>query len=192
MTNINLLPWREEAREQRKRDFVITLFVCLLLLAAGLSVWYWYHIDLIAYQKQRNNFLRTELKQVNQALQEIKHLEKMQQALVERMQVVSDLQFKRPLSVHLLDELVNALPEGIQLTELVQEDNSITLTGRAESNARVSSLMRNIASSEWLIQPELLVIEQKNRSKTGINDFSLSMQLAAPNARFSVEYTHRK
>lgn len=177
MANINLLPWREKVRAQRHRAFMSMLLIVSVFVVALIGYWYWYNLELIAYQKQRNHLLRTELKQVSQELQEIKRLEKMQQDLVARMQVVNNLQSSRPLSVRLFDELVDVLPEGVQITELTQTGNLITLAGRAESNARISALMRAIEISDWLEKPELLVIEQNKRStESGINNFSLSMQ----------------
>lgn len=178
MANINLLPWREQARTQRHRAFITKLLTVSLLFTTLLGYWYWYHLDLIHYQKQRNAFLLTELQQISQELQTIQQLEKAQQDLIARMQIVNHLQSSRTLSVRLLDTLVNMLPEGIQLTELAQSGNIITLTGHAESNARISTLMRRIESSDWLEKPELLVIEQGKQgpSNTGINDFRLSMQ----------------
>lgn len=184
MVEINLLPWREKAHIQRQWAFMRTLLISCLLCAAVLACWFGYNLDSINLQKQRNHYLRTQLKQVGDVLQEIDRLEKLQQDLAARIQVVNNLQSSRPLSVRLLDELVKVSPPGVQLTQMAQSGNSITLLGRAESNARVSALMRNIEASIWLGQPELGVIEQKSRPAqqpgSGIRDFSLGMQLGMP------------
>lgn len=184
MTHINLLPWREKAHAQRQRRFIARLLAGLMISLLAIGYWYWHQQMMISQQTQRNDYLIREIERLSPAMHEIDALEEKRQSLMRRMQVINNLQARRAQSVRLFDELVNVLPEGVQLTGLTQSDAAINLTGRAESNTRVSTLMRNIESSAWLAQPELRVIEQKkrldNQPDTGIRHFSLNMQQILP------------
>ncbi len=179
MVNINLLPWREQLRAQRRRDFGLLVLFAALLTAAAVFGWYQYNESLIAYQKQRNQFLQGEIDKVNKQIKEIRNLEKTRKQLIARMKVVADLQSQRPLAVHLFDELVTTLPEGIYPTSMVQKGHTITVEGHAESNARVSAYMRNIEASPWLTKPVLRIIQQKG-GKGASPTFSLTMQQVVP------------
>ncbi len=150
MANINLLPWREELRQKRQRDFVAILIGLLALSAAIVAAWYFFNEDLINNQKSRNTFLKQEITQVDKKIKEIKELEKKKSNLIARMEVIQKLQISRPLIVHLFDELVRVLPEGVVIDTLKQNDTAIVVEGFAQSNARVSALMRNIDQSTWL------------------------------------------
>jgi type IV pilus assembly protein PilN len=179
MVNINLLPWREELRAQRKREFGMMALLAVLVVGAGLFGWHQYNESLIEYQKQRNAFLEGEIAKVNKQIKEIRGLEKTRKQLIARMKVVADLQSQRPLVVHLFDELVTTLPSGVYLTSMQQRGHTITVTGHAESNARVSAYMRNIDASPWLAKPQLRIIEQK-AGKDSSPTFSLTMQQVVP------------
>lgn len=186
MATINLLPWRKQRRAKRQREFIKWLLIWLCLSLAIAVYWYWYQLGLIEHQKQRNHYLQQQLNLVSVDIGKINQLEKQQQSLVARMQVVNNLQTHRPQVVHLFDELVSTLPKGVQLTELSQAENTITVSGRAESNTRISDFMRQIESSLWLTNPVLQVVEQKpsrgSSSITGIHHFSLSMQQVLPSS----------
>lgn len=179
MVNINLLPWREQLRAQRMRDFGLLVLFAALLTAGGVFGWYKYNEGLIDYQNRRNHFLEREIAKVDKQIKEIRDLEKIRKQLIARMKVVADLQSQRPLAVHLFDELVTTLPEGIYLSSMVQKGLSITVKGRAESNARVSAYMRNIDASPWLTKPVLRIIEQKG-DKDASPTFSLVMKQVVP------------
>lgn len=181
MTNINLLPWRERARAERKREFGILVLLALILTGVVLGYWYWFNNQLIEFQEQRNAFLKAEIAKVDRQIREIRDLEKLRNQLIARMKVVAELQSQRPLIVHLFDELVTTLPDGVYLNAVTQRGRSVTVEGRAESNARISAYMRNIEASPWLSNPQLRIIEQKG----GGNDpptFSLTMQQVVPKA----------
>lgn len=155
MPRINLLPWRAELRQRRKKEFLVALAGSLVIAAgviylAKLTVQGW-----TAAQHARNQILRDEIAQLDKQIAEISGLETQRQRLVARMQVISQLQRSRPEAVHLLDELVNAVPEGVYLTQVVQAGNRIELQGNAQSSTRVSALMRNIDASAWLRSPGL-------------------------------------
>lgn len=173
MARINLLPWREAERTRRKRDFAIAAIVALsvmAVLALGVHV----HIErLINRQVDRNAFLTSEIKEIDKQIREIKKLEETKANLLARMQVIQKLQQSRPEVVHLFDELVESIPEGVFLTKIRQEGNRVTVEGRAQSNARVSAFMRRIEASKWISKPRLLLIEQKDKTGTGLSHFRL-------------------
>ena len=128
----------------------------------------------ISAQNRRNGYLEQEIQVVERQIREIRELDKTKQNLLARMNVIQDLQSSRPQIVHLFDEIVSTLPDGVYLTEVVQSGNKVSLEGQAQSNARVSSLMRNIDDSEWLGMPKLDVIESKEKTGTGYSHFKLT------------------
>lgn len=181
MANINLLPWREKLRAQRKREFGMLVLLAVILTGAALGYWHWYNSQLIEFQQERNRFLQNEIAKVNKQIKEIRNLEKVRKQLIARMKVVAELQSQRPLVVHLFDELVTTLPDGVYLNSVVQKGRSVTVEGKAESNARISAYMRNIEASPWLSNPQLRIIEQKGGGD-GSPTFSLTMQQVVPKA----------
>jgi type IV pilus assembly protein PilN len=182
MTRINLLPWREELRQERQKQFMTMLVLSMVLGAAIVGL---IHVQMnakIDYQNNRNNFLQTEISRLDNEIAEIRELQKVRKSLVERMEVIQDLQASRPSIVHLFTDLVTTVPNGVYLKSLVQTNNSLKLTGEAESNARVSSYMRNLNSSEWLKDPNLDVIEIEDKKVTRISSFILSVKQTSPAA----------
>jgi type IV pilus assembly protein PilN len=161
MPRINLLPWRAELRQRRKKEFLVAL-AGTLVVAAGvvylskLTVQGW-----TTAQQGRNELLRGEIADIEKQIKEIEGLRTQRERLLARMQVITQLQRSRPEIVHLFDELVNAMPEGVNLTELVQQGNKIELHGVAQSSTRVSALMRNIDNSDWLRDPGLGIVESR-------------------------------
>src|SRR5688572_17439218 len=159
MPRINLLPWRVELRQKRKKEFLFAL-AGSLVVAVGvvylskLTVQGW-----TSAQRSRNQVLRTEIAQLDKQIEEITGLESQRERLLARMQVITQLQRSRPEVVHLFDELVNAVPEGVNLTEVVQQGSRIEVRGVAQSSTRVSALMRNSDDSEWLRNPGLDIVE---------------------------------
>lgn len=165
MAHINLLPWRERLRKQRQREFGLMILGALVLTVLGMGYWHWYVQGLIDHQNARNRFLETEITKVDKEIREIRDLEKTRQKLIARMKVIEDLQVSRPQIVHLFDELVTVVPDGTYLTQVVQRGHSLKLDGRAQSNARVSTYMRNIEASPWLNDPKLRIIENKDQDR---------------------------
>ena len=165
MARINLLPWREELRKEKEKNFYIGLGTAVTLgcaLVFGISL----QIDaMILAQKSRNNYLDTEIKKVERAITEIQELQKKKTALLERMKVIQKFQSTRSDSVRLLDEIVKVLPEGVHLTSYSQKNKNQEFLGVAQSNARVSAFMRNLDRSEWLKQPKLKFIKAKGKEK---------------------------
>jgi type IV pilus assembly protein PilN len=182
MTRINLLPWREELRQERQKQFV-TLLILTVVLAAAIVGLIHFHLNAkINYQEARNRYLQTEIAKLDEKIKEIRELRKLRKSLIERMEVIQDLQASRPSIVHLFTELVTTVPEGVYLKTLKQEGDKLHLTGAAESNARVSSYMRNMSNSEWLKEPNLDVIEIKDKKVQRISSFILKVKQTSPNA----------
>jgi type IV pilus assembly protein PilN len=152
----------------------------LLLTLLGLGYWHWYNQALIDHQNARNRFLENEIAKVDKEIREIRELEKTRQKLIARMKVIEDLQVSRPQIVHLFDELVTVVPDGAYLSKMVQQGRKLVLNGKAQSNARVSTYMRNIESSPWLNDPKLRIIENKDQNAVEGNDFQLDLVQVVP------------
>lgn len=177
MIRINLLPWREEARKKKQRQFVTLLVAAIVAMAASIFGWRMMVEGQIEHQKARNDFLKAEIAKVDEKLKEIEELDKTKASILARMQVIQDLQANRPEAVHLMDELVRAVPEGVFLTEMAQSGRTVRLNGMAQSNARVSALMRNAEQSEWLEDPQLQIVQNKGEDKAaGMSEFILTVR----------------
>jgi type IV pilus assembly protein PilN len=159
MPRINLLPWRSELRQRRKKEFFVALAGTVLLGAAVVYASKFTVQGWTSAQRGRNDILRAEITELDKQIQEITGLESQRERLLARMQVITQLQRSRPEVVHLFDELVSTVPEGVHLIEVVQQGDRINLRGMAQSSTRVSALMRNIDGSEWLRSPGLDVVE---------------------------------
>lgn len=155
MAKINLLPWRQEYRAQKQKEF--QQVAVLVVMAAGFSAFLWMKtVDgQIANQNERNQILQTEINALDKQVREIKNLKKRRQELIDRMRVIQELQGNRPLSVRYFDEMVRSAPEGLWLTSLERSGNTVQIAGVAESNNRVSSFMRNLDQSDWYESPNL-------------------------------------
>jgi type IV pilus assembly protein PilN len=173
MAKINLLPWREELRKQKQREFA-SMSVGSAIIAGLIVLLAHFHVDgLIDNQSQRNAFLESEIELLDQRIVRIKELERMKANLLARMNVIQELQRSRPESVHLMDEMVRTLPDGLYLEKFTQKGKDLTMAGVAQSNARVSDYMRNIDSSEWLTGPSLDQIKTKEVDRRRISNFNL-------------------
>lgn len=169
MPRINLLPWRAQQRKERKIAFFVSLVGAagVALLATGAV--YLMFSSMISGQVDRNDRLRAEIKELDKQIEEINSLEAEKQRFISRMQVIEKLQRSRPEIVHVFDEVVRTLPDGVYLTSLKQTDKRVRFDGIAQSSTRVSSLMKNIDASQWLRNPELEVVETKKDSSFGAN-----------------------
>lgn len=173
MAHINLLPWREELRKQKQKEFISTSTISAVLAGVLVLVAHLYVNGKIEYQKQRNNFIQTEIDILNKRIGRIQELESMKQGLLARMNVIQDLQSSRPESVHMMDELVRSLPDGVFLNLFKQRNKKLTMEGIAQSNARVSDYMRNIDTSEWFSDPHLDLIRTTESNRRRIANFTL-------------------
>lgn len=174
MAHINLLPWREELRKQRQRDFFIFAGAAAFMMVLVVAFLHFYFVSLIENQDARIDYMKTEIRKVEAQIKEIEELEKKKAQLEARMRVVEQLQKNRPEVVHMFDELVRMVPEGMFLTSVVQKGQVITIEGNAQSNARVSALMRALDGSPWFANPMLDVIQSKSgKSDEGLQSFKL-------------------
>jgi type IV pilus assembly protein PilN len=176
MPKINLLPWREELRQKRKKDFLTALLGAvlvggLLVYGSKLTVQSW-----ISAQNTRNALLKNEIAELDKQIAEISSLESQRDRLLARMEIIDQLQRSRPEVVHLFDELVETLPEGVHLTAVTQTGGRIEIKGEAQSSTRVSALMRNIDSSDWLRDPGLDVVQTVTSGTARNSQFTLFAQ----------------
>jgi type IV pilus assembly protein PilN len=182
ITQINLLPWREEQRQELKKQFVLMAVMTCVLAAAIVGLIHFQMQSKIGYQLSRNKFMSDEIAKVDEQIKEIKELQKVRRSLIERMEVIQDLQGSRPSIVHLFTEIVSSVPNGVYLQSLQQKGNNLKISGEAESNARVSTYMRNLQSSAWLKDPNLTVIEVEDKTVNRISTFTLTVKQTSPNA----------
>ncbi|GMQ84003.1 MAG: hypothetical protein BMS9Abin06_0752 [Gammaproteobacteria bacterium] len=180
MAHINLLPWRDERRKEQQQQFAVVsggaaILGALLVLLAHMQMG-----GRIDSQNQRNQFLDNEIAALDKKIAKIKDLEKTKTALLARMDIIQQLQHSRPQSVHLMDQLVYTLPDGLYLNKIAQQGNALTLSGVAQSNARVSAYMRNIDGSDWMAQPKLDVIQTKDKGNKRTAEFVLRADQATP------------
>jgi type IV pilus assembly protein PilN len=163
MPRINLLPWREGQRKERKLAFLVALGVAVLAAVVTTFAAYLMFDSMIAGQQRRNQMLRGQIKQLDKQIEEINSLETEKQRFIARMDVIEKLQRSRPGIVHVFDEIVKTLPDGVYLTGVQQvsagANKRLKFDGIAQSSTRVSSFMRNIDASEWLRNPELEVVQ---------------------------------
>ncbi len=185
MIRINLLPHRVEKRRAKQLQFVVLSVISIVIgaLLVGLV-----HVAIktqISYQERRNTYLKQEIAILDKQIEEIKKLREQTQALLSRKNVVENLQSTRSDVVHLLDQMLRILPDGVYLRTLKQTGYKISLVGYAQSNARVSTLMRSIEDSPWLDSPTLVEIHSTTANGARVNEFSLNFNLtktAAPAA----------
>ena len=191
MAKINLLPWRAERRANRQREFYGMLGLAAAIgLVLSFLIWFYYNQQ-ISGQNARNQFLQGEITKVEAKIKEIEVLDKQKDRLLARKKVIEELQANRSQMVHLFDSLVRTIPDGVALAGIKQEGDILTLEGRSQSNARVSTYMRNLESSGWMTSPDLSIIEAKaeekgpaalsGESRSLPYAFTLKVKLANPN-----------
>jgi len=174
MAKINLLPWREELRKKRQQDFAAGIGAGVLFTSSILLLVYLQIDAMKEHQNYRNQILRDQIAVLDKKIAEIKEIEEKKNKLLTKIDVIQKLQESRPEIVHLFDELPKTTPDGIYLTKFVQVDNNLTIDGKAESNARVSTFMRAIDNSFWLSSAALNVIKGQGKDSETLNDFSLT------------------
>jgi len=179
MAHINLLPWREELRQEQVRQFATITVLSLALTGAIIVLVHVTFSNQIDHQIFRNKLLQDEITRLDESLKQIESLEDKKEQLLARMDVIQSLQHQRPQIVHLFDDFVRTVPEGIYLSQIKQTGNELMIQGVAESNGRVSAYMRNIDKSEWMATPKLKVIETKKGTLRS-NDFTLITSQSSP------------
>ena len=182
MARINLLPWRAERRKQRQKEAMVMLGLSALgavLLSVLIIFFYNAQID---GQNERNAYLTAQIEEVKKQNVEIDELDEKKARLLARKEVIERLQANRSQMVHLFDSLVRTIPDGVVLTSIKQDSETLSLEGRSQSNARVSTYLRNLEGSGWMTRPELSIIEAKGDDKGLPYEFRLTVKLANPNA----------
>jgi type IV pilus assembly protein PilN len=168
MPHINLLPWRDDLRKRREKEFIVTAVIAALMMGGVVLGVHLHYESRIAYQNQRNTFIDAEISALDKKIKEIEDLKKERDSLIARTKVIQDLQAGRPEIVHVFDELVTTLPDGVYYTKVSQKGRRLDLTGVAQSNARVSSLMRSLNTSTWFDNPELVEITTSEQKATAV------------------------
>jgi type IV pilus assembly protein PilN len=173
MPRINLLPWREAERKDRKMAFAVWMGIAAAAALATTGAAYVMFGSMIQAQVRRNDQLRAEIKTLDKQIEEINNLETAKQKLIARMRIIEQLQRSRPEIVHVFEEIVRTLPDGVYLTSVKQNAAKLKFEGVAQSSTRVSSFMRNIDSSDWLKNPELEVVQTAKQGTAG-SSFTLT------------------
>lgn len=179
MPRINLIPWREAQRKQKRQEFIVGSVIALAAAGAITLLVNLQMQSAIDYQGQRNKYLTEEIGKLDKQIAEIQELDARKQALLARMQVIEQLERSRAEVVHLFDQLVRTLPDGVYLTSVKQTQRRIQLKGMAQSSTRVSNYMRNIDASDWLADPSLAILETKGSGDAG-SDFTLNASQENP------------
>ena len=180
MAQINLLPWRDERRAELKKEFLAVLSAVAVFAVLILFI-----VDLvfggqIQNQKDRNAYLSRNIATLNEQVQEIRDMQRKRTQLLDRMKVIQELQGNRPIIVRILDQLVRTVPDGVFYTELRAADQTIFITGIAESNNRVSSLMRRLNASDWFAEPNLEGVRAEPSYGEQATTFNMTVQLQLP------------
>jgi len=174
MAKINLLPWREELRAQKQRDFINAIGVAVLITAIIFAGVHLYVEGLKAYQAQRNKIIQDEIALLDIKIAKIKTIEEQKSKLLTKIELIQKLQESRPEIVHLFDELPRVTPDGVFLTKFIQKGSDLNFEGKSQSNARISAFMRAIEASAWLKAPALDVIHTASKAESEqLSDFTM-------------------
>lgn len=181
MARINLLPWREQLREERKKRFLMALAGVLVASVGALLMVDQYLNSAITHQAARNVFIQGEIVQLDERIKEISDLRARRKQLLERMKIIQDLQGNRPIIGRVFDQMARTLPDGVYFSDVKMADKLISITGAAESNNRVSDLMRNLDASDWLDAPSLTEVKATTAGALDqANVFQLTVRQTQP------------
>lgn len=187
MTNINLLPWREQLREEKQKHFLVVLGAGLVATAIIILCVHMGFNNTISNQKKRNRILDHEISILNKRIKRIQTLKAEKENMIARMNVIQELQTNRPLSVHLFDSMVNIIPDGVQINSIERKGHKIELKGFAESNTQVSTLMRKINHDKWVTRSKLTEIKGKAKTKSkkekDAKEFVLTLNIKRPKTK---------
>jgi len=173
MPRINLLPWREAERKRKRQEFYLSLGAALATAGLITLLGYWQMSSSIQHQRDRNDYLTQEIAALDKQIEEINGLDAQKRRLLARMEIIETLQRSRPEIVHVFDEVVRLLPEGVYLTYLKQSGTRFEIRGVAQSSTRVSSFMRNIDASQWLSEPTLQIVQTRSAGVAGGSEFTM-------------------
>ncbi len=192
MPRINLLPWREQERKVRRREFMIAAGAAVIAAGVFIAAGKLVYSTWTEAQLEKNDLLKKEIVKLDAQIADIQDLETRKQRLVARMEIIEKLQRSRPEIVHLFDEMVKTVPEGIYLTQIKQTGRKMEIHGVAQSSTRVSTFMRNIDGSTWMDNPVLQVVEASKDSSTGGSSFTLFTDMVGVDLDTSGETTVKK
>lgn len=181
MANINLLPWREWERERRKNEFLARIGGVALIGILAVLLGGWYLDNSVEHQNARNQFLTDRIAELDQQIAEIRDLRAKRDQLLARMRVIQELQGNRPVIVRVFDELVRTLAKGVYFTTLNMQGNVLSVSGTAESNNRISSLMRSLDGSDWFTEPNLKGLTANPQVGEQASNFQLTVVQTNPN-----------
>ena len=183
MARINLLPWREQLREERRKQFLVILGGIFVLSCGAVFLGDQYLSGEITRQEARNAFIQQNIAQLDVRIKEISELKTRRQQLLARMKIIQDLQGNRPVIGHVFDQLVRTLPDGVYFRELKMQGDTLSISGEAESNNRVSNLMRNLDASDWFASPTLIEVKATTAGAVDqANTFQLTVKQTQPGA----------
>lgn len=187
MANINLLPWREREREERKQQFLVSLGITIGIAAVIVFGTDRFFVNKISNQTDRNAYLTQQIANLDREIAEIRNLQQQKRELTARMEVIQNLQGKRPVIVRLFDELVRTLPDGVYYNSITSDETNVSIQGIAESNSRVSALMRALDDSEWFADSSLRQVaavtgatNAEGATDLERNSFELSVRITTP------------
>ncbi len=182
MARINLLPWREELRQERKKEFLAQLAGVCLIVVLGCVLWVRIVDGAISSQQSRNRMLAVQIDDLKKQVQEIQELRKKKKELEQRMGVIRDLEGKRTIVVHYFDELASSIPDGVYFTSVSRKGDTFSIKGVSESNQRISALMRGLAKSDWFANPNLKSVVANVEFGPQAGVFEMDLQAVFPNA----------
>jgi type IV pilus assembly protein PilN len=183
MARINLLPWREEARKERQRQFLYSLMGTLVLGAILVLIIGLFFDQRISYQEARNQQIQIEINRLQQRINRIAELEKTRDRLLSRKQVIESLQASRSLTVELLDKLAKTIPVGVTLATVRQQGSNLTLMGTSQSNARVSAYLQSLEKMDLFVNPELQYVRTAARQTNRVEPYEFSIRVKLDNTR---------
>jgi type IV pilus assembly protein PilN len=183
MARINLLPWREEARRERQRQFLYSLMATLVLGAILVLMVGLFFDQRISHQESRNQQIQVEINRLEQRIARIKELEKTRDRLLSRKQIIESLQASRSLTVELLDKLAKTIPVGITLTNVRQQGNNLTLLGTSQSNARVSAYLQSLDDMDLFVKPELQYVRAAAKPPNRVETYEFAISVRLDNTR---------
>ncbi|KAE9644584.1 PilN domain-containing protein [Pseudomonas sp. PB106] len=181
MARINLLPWREERREERRKRFLLALIGVVVGSIGAVLIADQVYSSAIQRQMARNDYIGKQIAVVDERIKQISELKAHRQQLVERMRIIQDLQGNRQISGRIFDQLARTLPDGVYFTDVKMSGKTLSISGAAESNNRVSELMRNLDASDWFDAPSLNEVKATTAGQVDqANTFELTVRQTQP------------
>lgn len=180
MAKINLLPWRQAYREEKKREFIGIVIAVIVVALLGAYLWVSSVQSAIENQNARNQLLKTEIAKLDEQVKEISEIKKVRDDLLARIKVITDLEGTRPVIVRYFDEMVRAIPDGVWLTKVERKDKLVTIEGVAESYNRIASFLRNLEASDWYASHNLISVDAAPNEGEDASVFKMTVETSAP------------